>query len=179
MKKTMFLIILIIICLFSGCSNNSTVKNAMDIDPTSENSYNDGYYDGYEDYLNHSKEEIFEDEYNEFKSMIVNLMYDYKYDVVKEIQHYYPEVVEEALENEFGAKNIADVIKYLENYRKDQEKTVVGTCKFCQQTVYANDAIRYSSCNTLHETFDDCSICTYVHSNCLFENDPPNIKKDS
>lgn len=176
MKKYIFLIVLISVCLLSGCSNST-------VNPTLENSYDDGYNEGYnagyEAYLNRPKEEIFENEYNEFKLMIVNLMYDYKYDAVQEIQHYYPKAVEEALENEFGTKNIADITKYLENYREEQEKTAVGICEFCKKTVYANDATRYSSCKTLHKTSDDCSICTYVHSDCLFENDPPRINKDS
>ena len=175
MKNYIFLIMLIIICLLSGCSNST-------VTPTLENSYDDGYIEGYnagyEDCLNHPKEEIFENEYTKFKSMIVSLMYDYKYDAVQEIQHYYPEVVGEALENEFGVKNIADIVEYLENYRIEQEETVVGTCEFCKQAVYANDAIRYSSCKTLHESSDVCPICTYVHSNCLLENDPLEIEKN-
>ena len=178
MRKIIFLITLIIICLFIGCSNNSTVNNDMDVESTFEKSYNDGYHDGYEDCLNRPKEEMFEDEYDEFKMLVVNLMYDYQYDAVKKIHAYYPQAVDEAVEDEFGTKNIEDVIEYLEDYRKKQEETVVGICEFCQMTVYADDAIRYSHCNTLHESSDDCPVCTYVHSECLFENDPPRINKD-
>ena len=168
---------LIIICLLSGCSTDSNNSDiTLNLENSYDSGYDDGYNDGYDACLNRPKKEIFEDEYNDFKSMIVNLMYDYKYDTVQEIQHYYPDIVDKALEDEFGTTSIADITEYLEDYRKEQEETVVAICEFCKRTVYAIDAIRRSSCEALHDLSYDCPTCTYVHSKCLYENDPPRIE---
>ena len=168
-------------CLLCGCSTNATNGDDLAMESALKKSYADGYNDGYEACLNRSQEDIFEEGHHEFRLLIANLMYDYQYDTVEEIYNYYPEDVEEALECEFGTRDMMSVIEYLEDNRIVQENTVVGICKYCNETVYASDAVHDSSnCTSddIHQSPADCPTHSYVHSKCLFENDPPKINKE-
>lgn len=96
-----------------------------------ENGYDDGYYDGCED----GYEEGYEDGLHVFRVNVAELMYDHEYEVVKKLAEYSPEDVEDALEFEFGVKDIAMVIEYLQTL----SETVTGTCEICGELVYADE----------------------------------------
>ena len=48
---------------------------------------------------------------------------------------YYPEAIADALEFEFGVRDITTVIDYLQ----ELSETVTGTCEICGELVYADD----------------------------------------
>ena len=185
MKKLTIIFLIFVSLLMHGCSVNSSSQNRTDTESIREDGYNAGYEDGYnagyESCLNDATGAKYEDEYQDFKLAIINLMYDYEYDAVRKIHQHYKNGVEAALENEFGTKDIDAIVNYLESYRIEQEKMVVGTCKYCGKTVYNSDAVHLSSdctADSVHQSPADCPTHSYVHKECLFQNDPPKIEKE-
>lgn len=117
--------------LICGCSSEPS-----DLNPPDENSYNEGYQDGYAAALEESLDtKDYAEELRFFQTAIAELMYDHEYEVVKKLSEYYPKGVETALEIEFGVKDIATVIDYLQTL----SETVVGNCEICGKPVYADE----------------------------------------
>ncbi len=132
MKKAIMsvLICLLILC---GCSNNT---NNYESERTYDDGYNAGYQDGfddaYEEFINESDILV---EQDDFQKTVVNLMYDHEYDVVEILLDYCPDAVEAALEDEFGVKEIAPIVDYLE----ELSNTVSGICEICGEPVCADE----------------------------------------
>lgn len=170
MKKLLLVLIPILICILTGCS--STVSDAYDFEIEEmynegyDEGYDEGYYEGYDIGYEQSFYDnvICSEEIHDFKMMIINLMYDYEYEVVEKLLEYYPEGVESALEFEFGEKDLAVVIEYLD----ELSQTVIGQCEVCGEAVCADEFLLDG---------DPC-----VHYKCMYrDNDSESmqIKKDS
>ena len=162
MKKAISILMLILLCTLCACSSN---HNNTDTDAY-DDSYEQGYEDGYND--THDGNYI-ENNYNEdahdLQNFIINLVYDGKYDTVRDLQEEYPEKVNPALENEFGTTDFDIIIDYLDN----ESKTIIGECEICNNPVYADEIA------VLPEGID-CA-----HHKCISSannNDPPRINKD-
>ena len=159
----------------NGCTSNQTVLqydngyNAGHDDGYSDG-YDDGYSEGYDDGYNYcwdigSNQENFEEEYLEFGSTIIALMYDYEYETVEKLFEYCPEAIETFLEYEFGTANIPAIIDDLESERTLYPDTIVGKCKYCGEDVCHKDAIHWM--NIYDQNDRGCA-----HQNCYAENNP-------
>ena len=141
MKKCLLLLILVLLCVLMGCSSSASDADDFESKESYNDGYDNGYKEGYEEGYDIGYEQSFYDnvicseELHDFTMMIVNLMYDYEYEVVEKLLEYYPEGVETALEFEFGVKDITVVIEYLD----ELSQTVVGQCEFCAEPVYADE----------------------------------------
>ena len=119
---------LLVLC---GCSSEPS-----DLNTVGEDSYNKGYQDGYAAAFEESLDtKDYAEEVHSFQTAIAELMYDHEYEVVKKLSEYYPKGVETALEIEFGVKDIAAAIDYLQKL----SETVIGNCEFCGNPVYADE----------------------------------------
>lgn len=157
-RKFLLAIITISICMLCGCSD---VQNIIGMD-NYEDGYEQGHEDGYND--NYENNDYNEDSYD-FQRYIVNLMYDRKYDFVRDLAGEFPEKVDYALEKEFGVTDIDIIIEYLE----EGSQTIIGTCEICHEPVYADDM-------AILPDGIDCA-----HSSCISGNhneQPPKINKD-
>ncbi len=124
--NTILCITLCLILLYS-CSSTSNSDYAVGYGTGYEEGYEEGYNDceeNYEDDYSFGYEEGYreglremEHYFDELLSLqigIAELMYDHEYAVVEKLHEYRPEEVENALEHEFGTKEISEVKEYLE-----------------------------------------------------------------
>ena len=133
-KKHIFIIIYIILvfAIMCGCSSSASI-DVVNEDTDYDDGYDDGYSAGYEEGC---KENGYgEKELHRFQIAIAELVYDEKYDVVKEILEYNQDGVEAALELEFGTSDLSAIEKFIQEYNE----TVAGICGICSKTVYLNE----------------------------------------
>ena len=106
-------IILLFSACLSGCDNSIEVSDDVFLEERWELENQIYDLEGENEYL---REEIasLEDEYHDFQMIIANLMYDGEYEVVEMLLSYNRDVVGDALKEEFGTKNLEDIIDYLE-----------------------------------------------------------------
>ena len=164
----MFLIMFLIGFSFilNGCANNHNANEShSDYDIGFQDGYDDGYGEGYNNGLETClNTENYEDEYLEFQSTIITLMYDYEYETVEKMFEYYPEAVGSFLIQEFGTDNIPEIIDYLESEREVYPDTIVGKCMYCGEDVFYKDVVHITSIHEPHEI-------SYAHHNCVDQNE--------
>lgn len=148
MKKVLAVgLVIIMILSFTACNNESkenSTKNTPTIESTAtpvvteKNTSTLEKIYTYDDVLEEKfKADEYAEEIHRFQTAIAELMYDYEYEVVKKLYKYYPNGVEDALEKEFGVKDIDAVMDYIQK----RSETEVGICEFCGKTVYADEIV--------------------------------------
>lgn len=133
-SKMMVLFILLFLALcVSGCADASNDDDSF----KEERIYLEDQIYELEAENEHLRDELrwHEEERHYFGMAIANLMYDGEYEAVEALWTYYREGVEDALEEEFGTKDMSVIIAYLE----ELSETVVGNCEICNKPVYADD----------------------------------------